>query len=457
MTKQSKQPDHVLPPFDNDAEEAVIAACILTPDKYYECADIVSAEDFYSGTNQAVWQSLAEMHKVNTPVDMVTLLTHLRATKRYDTITGAAMQPASAAITDMLGRVHAVKAPREYSRTVRDLALARKLLKQTRDVEDKILTGTVTDWSKFADEAANMFHGLTANRADDTLCTAKDALIEYVTQLRDTAAGVIRQPWPFEPLNRHTYGIHKGELTIVAARPGVGKSAFALQVAMDTAFKDKTCLFFSLEMPRTGLIERAISLHGNIPTNALRSRVLTSDQWTRIADSSDKIARTRLLIDDRAGINMAQIFAKCNRVRRESDRLGKPLALVVIDYLQLLSPPPDHLRADRRVQVDQNAQMLKELAKNLQCPVMALAQLNRSAEQDDGPPRLYHLRESGNIEQAADNIFFLYQPEKCDHNSTEQPVRLHIGKQRQGANEVYVDFIMERPYTRFRVTNVDQY
>lgn len=389
-----------LPPQNIDAEKAVLGSIFLSTDALIEAMEYLEPDDFYKRAHQIIFKDMVELNDRDQAVDVVTITNLLTEQNNLDDVGGMEY------IADLAGSVPTAANITYYAKIVKDKSLLRRLIQTATNIVTNSYS-TDDDITTVLDDAERDIMNVAENRNQSGFKAIKDVLnsafneIDRLSQAGDTVTGVSTG---YPELDKITTGLHEDELIILAARPAVGKTAFALNLAQNVGTKtDKTVAIFSLEMSAESLVNRMLCAEGSINANHLRTGQLTEDEWQNLVVAMGSLSRANIFIDDTAGIKMSEIRAKCRRLAKESGNLG----LVVVDYLQLIEGSNAE---NRQQEVSGISRQLKKLAKELHVPVIALSQLSRGVEQrQDKRPVLSDIRESGSIEQDADIVAFLYR------------------------------------------------
>ncbi|PMD69131.1 replicative DNA helicase [Companilactobacillus nuruki] len=389
-----------IPPNDKDAEQAVLGAVFLSQDALIEAMEYVEAEDFYQHANQLVFQAMMNLNDEEEPVDVVTVQNELDRLNQIEDIGGVSY------LAELASAVPTAANTTYYAKIVKNKSTLRRLINAatsivTRSFEEDDDVDSIIDLSEkeIMDVSENRNHK-GFRRISDVVKSS----LEEIDKLYDQDSDVTGLSTGYKELDDMTTGLHKDELIILAARPGVGKTAFALNLAQNAATKSNaTVAIFSLEMGAESLVNRMLCSEGSIDANALRTGKLDEGQWNNLVVAMGSLSRTNVYIDDTPGIKMAEIRSKCRRLLKESGHLD----LVIIDYLQLIEGTGQE---NRQQEVSVISRNLKKLAKELHVPIIALSQLSRGVEaRQDKRPMLSDIRESGSIEQDADIVAFLYR------------------------------------------------
>lgn len=422
------------PPHDLDAEAAVLSAVLLSREAFDEVADILRPEHFYAEAHRRIFEAVADLSSRGQPADLRTVASWLRDRGRYEQVGG------SAYLGDIIDAVPAVAHVSAYAEIVRDKARIRNIITTCQRIAADGY-GQVEDANAFVDAAEQALYKIAHEQAPTKavdLGVAVRAAFEELCEAAQRGEAITGTPTGLARFDALTSGLHKGELTIVAARPGMGKSSLALDVALNVAAGTEPvgAAFFSLEMPEKQLAMRAACAWGKVDVSKLRQpKRMTDRDWHDLTVAMADVSSLPIRIDDTPGLSLMELRAKTRRVAADFEREGKPrLGLVVIDYLQLMRGSAD--AKNREQEIAGISRGLKQLAKELGVPVVALAQLNREVEKrgkNDKRPQLSDLRESGSIEQDADNVIFIHRDDYYDRDAeTKGIAELIVAKQRNG-------------------------
>ena len=442
-------------PHDSEAEKAVLGAVFLDPEAIIDASDVLQPDDFYEHANRIVFQAMLNISDREEVIDPVTLQDELKKNNQVDDIGGIAY------VTELSMATPTAAHVTYYAKIVKRKAILRNLISTSQRIIQNAIEGS-DDVTDILDDAESQIMGVSQDNASGGFKSIHDVLntaMEEINSIPDDGNMVTGLPSGFSELDKMTTGFHDDELIILAARPGVGKTAFALNVAQFVGLKtDKTVAMFSLEMGAEQLVQRMLASEGLIDSQHLRTGQLTDEEWRKLVVAAGSLDNTSIYIDDTPGIKMSEIRAKARRLAKEKGNLG----LIVIDYLQLIEGPRSE---SRQQEVSAISRQLKKLAKELHIPVIALSQLSRSVEQrQDKRPVLSDIRESGSIEHDADIVAFLYRDDyyrddrdKDDKGEVEAEadngeVEVIIEKNRSGTRGT-VKLMFSKPYNRF--SNLD--
>lgn len=432
-----------IPPSDLEAERAVLGGILLENDALNVVSEIpLSVEDFYSEANARIYESMVELFSAGQPVDTVTLRERLSTARKLQAVGG---DDYLLSLTNTIPTVANIAA---HAKIVREKAVIRRLITACHETAAKGYAD-YGSMEEFLDEAERNIFNVAKHRLRSPYEHINDVVVrsfEQITKAAERKEHITGLPSGFEDLDRYTAGMHAGDLIIVAGRPGMGKTAFALNVAMNAcALRKQPIVFFSLEMPKEQLANRLLCSEARVDASRLRTGHLSRDDWPRLASAAGTLSELPIWLDDTPGLSLMELRAKTRRLKSEAG-----LSLVVVDYLQLMR---SGMRNDSREQeISEISRSLKGLAKELELPIVALSQLNRGVESrgnKDKRPQISDLRESGAIEQDADTILFIYRDEVYNAESTDKGLaEVIIGKQRAGPTGT-IKCVFRREYTRF--------
>ena len=408
-------------------EQSVLGSLMVYPRVIQDCQELdLHAEEFYLPSHQQIYQAICTIHENGQPIDMNTVVTRLQETDQLESSQGTdyIIRLADSAISSATSR--------SYIETIKNKAQLRRLIY----VADKISEegySSGEDIDTVLDDAERLVMDVTRHRRGSEFESSEEIVTRVINELKElrTMKGVTGIETGYVLLDRMTNGFQRGDLIILAARPAMGKSALALNFAAQVAKRNEGAVaIFSLEMPSDSMMKRLMSCESQVYSDKLRSGKLTNEEMSRLYEAGSHLSERKIYIDDTSSIKVSQIFSKCRKLKSENGSIS----LVVIDYLQLITGT----RADSRQQeVSDISRNLKILAKEMECPVIALSQLSRKVEErTDHEPQLSDLRESGSIEQDADIVMFLYRSNYYDKDKESQEetevVDLSLAKHRNG-------------------------
>ena len=413
-----------VPPHSIDAEESVLGAVLLSSEAANVALETLHAEDFYKPAHQLIFEVVQGLFDSNEPIDAVTVSEGLRRDGSLDRMGGIGF------LTGLIDSVPSTSNIDYYASIVEEHALRRRLMRVGGDIG--LLAGKTADQiDEVVDRAEQAVYAISDRKHGDGLQLIDDLLgpaIEKAEELHRSGSAVTGVSTGFRDLDRKLAGLHPTNLVIVAARPGMGKTALALNMAQNVALSGNSVAIFSLEMSREEVVTRMLCAKGRIDSQRLRTGKLSEGDFTKLSNAAAALYKQNIHVDDSPGITVTEIRAKCRRLRRKPG-----LDLVIVDYLQLMDGSGQE---NRQQEIAMISRSLKHLARELDVPIIALSQLNRAVEsREDKRPRLGDLRESGAVEQDADVVMFIYRdeyyyPEKIESKGIAEIV---ISKHRQGS------------------------
>ena len=431
-----------IPPQNVDAEEAILGAVLTNPVCFNKIADMLTAKSFYKPANRFIYEAVVNLFTRNQAIDIVTVSEALNEAGKLDMVGGRAY------INDLALNVTTTANIEYYAKIVQEKSIKRELINAGSEIVEMAYDNASTTTT--LDNAEKLIFNIAQQKASSDLISVKDLVltsyeqISYRYEHRDELLGV---PTGFYDLDAMTSGLQKSDLIILAARPSMGKTAFALNIAQNVGLKaKKPVAIFSLEMPKEQLVQRMLCSEAEVDSQKLKTGNMQAKDWEKLTTAMNYFADAPIFIDDCAGASVMDIRAKCRRLAMEQKELG----LVVIDYLQLMEGTGNG--DDRNQQISSISRGLKGLARELGVPVIALSQLSRAVEQrTDKKPMLSDLRESGAIEQDADIVMFIYRDEYYNKEDTENrgKAEVIIAKHRNGAVGS-IDLLFQGSITKFK-------
>ncbi len=434
------------PPYSIQAEVSVLGGILIDPESIPRVVETVNDSMFHRESHRRLFRAMVRLFEQDTVVDVVTLGDHLQKTDELESVGGLEY------IADLLDAVPTAANIEYHARIVREKAVLRRLVEASSQIIRDAYEQGDRSIEEVVDLAEQRIFQVAESHDRSGFVWIKEILwptFEHIEKLQESSGGLTGVATGFPSLDRMTTGFQKGDLTIVAARPAMGKTSWVLNVAQNAAIDHEVPVaIFSLEMSKEQLVQRLLCAEGRVDAQKLRSGRLSAAEYQRLAASAGKLNTAPIWIDDQPGSTVLEMRAKARRLKSESE-----LGLLVVDYLQLMA---GHRTSENRQQeVSEISRGLKALARELEVPVIALSQLSRGPEQrTDHRPQLSDLRDSGSIEQDADLVMFLYRPEYYhgptdrDGNSLEGRAELIIGKQRNGPTGM-VPLYFHKAYTRF--------
>jgi replicative DNA helicase len=430
-----------IPPQSIEAEQAVLGAVFLDPSALTLASEILIPEDFYRAAHQKIFHAMLRVADKGEPVDLVTVTAELADTQQLEEVGGVSY------LSELADSVPTAANVEYYARIVEEKSVLRRLIRTATSIAQDGYTRE-DEVDVLLDEAERKIMEISQRKHSGTFKNIKDVLVQTydnIEMLHNRKGEVTGIPTGFTELDRMTSGFQRSDFIIVAARPSVGKTAFALNIAQNVATKaNENVAIFSLEMSAQQLVMRMLCAEGNINAQNLRTGKLTPEDWGKLTMAMGSLSNAGIYIDDTPSIRVSDIRAKCRRLKQESG-----LGMVVIDYLQLIQGSGRN-RENRQQEVSEISRSLKALARELEVPVIALSQLSRSVEQrQDKRPMMSDIRESGSIEQDADIVAFLYRDDYYNKDSENKNIiEIIIAKQRNGpVGTVQLAFIKE--YNKF--------
>lgn len=430
-----------LPPQNIEAEQAVLGAIFLEPSALTLASEILIPEDFYRASHQKIFNAMLKLNDEGKVVDLVTVTEELAASKLIEDTGGVSY------LSELASSVPTAANIEYYARIVEEKSLLRRLIRTATEIasdgyarEDEV--------EALLSEAEKNILAVAQRKNAGAFHNIKDVLVrtyDNIEQMHQNAGEITGLETGFIELDRMTAGFQRNDLIIVGARPSVGKTAFALNIAQNVAQKTgENIAIFSLEMGAEQLVMRLLCAEGNIDAQRLRTGTLTDDDWGKLTMAMGSLSNTGIFIDDTPGVRISDIRSKCRRLKQEHG-----LGMILIDYLQLILGS-GRAGENRQQEVSEISRSLKQLARELKVPVIALSQLSRGVEQrQDKRPMMSDIRESGSIEQDADIVAFLYRDDYYDKESENKNIiEIIIAKQRNGpTGTVSLAFVKE--YNKF--------
>lgn len=437
-----------VPPQNIEAEKAVLGSVFLDAETIVDAMEYIEPNDFYQRRHQIVFQTMIELNNRNEAVDVITVKARLEQENLLEDAGGLSY------LSDLAMAVPTAANVTYYSKIVEEQSLLRTLIQTATNIVTKGFEQG-EDVQNILDEAEKSILEVSEKRNRSGFLSISEVLnttIETIDRLAQQDEEITGLPTGYPALDKMTAGLQKEELIILAARPAVGKTAFALNIAQNVGTKtDQSVAIFSLEMGAESLVNRMLCAEGSIEAAHLRTGQLSEEEWSNLIVAMGSLSRANIFIDDTPGIKISEIRAKCRKLAQEQGQLG----LILIDYLQLIEGTG---KENRQQEVSDISRQLKKLAKELKVPVIALSQLSRGVEQrQDKRPVLSDIRESGSIEQDADIVAFLYRDDYYERTSEDEPedevkndniIEVIIEKNRSGARGT-VELLFIKEYNKF--------
>ncbi len=438
-----------VPPNDVEAEEAVLGCMLLDKEAVYQALEVLKPEDFYREENKLIYSAMFNLYGRSEPIDLITVKEELVSLGKFEVCGGLEY------LAELPERVPTTANADKYIKIVEEKSILRSLIKTSNELIDLGYDQTL-EVDEIIEKAEKGVFDLMKNRNQKGYTPIKDVLVETFAQLeklynqKEHITGI---PTGFSELDYKTAGLHGSELILVAARPAMGKTAFALNIATNAAVRANVpVVIFSLEMSKEQLVSRILSSETMIDNNKLKTGKMEEEDWIKLSEGLQPLSESEIYIDDTPGISITEIRAKCRKLKLE-----KNIGMVVIDYLQLISGSGSKKNGSREQEISEISRSLKILAKELNVPVIALSQLSRAPEQrkDDHRPMLSDLRESGAIEQDADIVMFLYRDDYYNQDSENKNIAEVILAKHRGGSTGTVELLWLGTYTKF--ANIERY
>ena len=435
-----------IPPHSIEAESSVLGGLLLDNGAWDRVADLLVDSDFYRYEHRQVYAAVAALINASRPADVITVYEHLQSLGKAEEVGGLGYLNSLAQFVPSASNI------RRYAEIVRERSILRKLVSASDEIATNAFNTQGRPVAQILDEAEQKIfqigeEGSRMKQGFQAMPQLVVDLLDRVQEMADNPNDITGVPTGFYDFDRMTSGMQSGDLIVLAARPSMGKTALAINIAEHVALNEGLPVaVFSMEMGAAQLAVRIVGSIGRIDQGHLRTGKLTDEEWPRLTEAIEKLRQVSLHIDETPGLTPSELRANARRLARQCGKLG----LIVVDYLQLMSGSSGDSSENRATELGEISRGLKMLAKELQCPVIALSQLNRSVEQrTDKRPMMSDLRESGAIEQDADVIMFIYRDDYYNKDSKEPGIaEVIIGKQRNGPTGT-VKLAFLKPLTKF--------
>lgn len=430
-----------VPPHDIEAEQAVIGSMLTDKDAVASCIEVLKEEDFYREDNRAIYLAILNLYNRAEPIDIITVKAELESMGKFEQVGGLEY------LAELPEKVPTTANAMKYIKIVEEKSVLRRLIKTANEIIELGYDPT-EDVEDVMENAEKKIFNIMQDKNQKGYTPIKDVLVDSFTQLEELynrKQHITGVPTGFSELDYKTAGLHGSELILIAARPAMGKSAFALNIATNAALRDNVPVaIFSLEMSKEQMVNRILCSEAMVDSNKVRTGKLEEEDWAKLAGAIGPLSDSQIYIDDTPGISVMEIRAKCRKLKLE-----KNIGLVVIDYLQLVQGS-NKRNGSREQEISEISRSLKILAKELDVPVVALSQLSRAVEQrPDHRPMLSDLRESGAIEQDADIVMFLYRDDYYNEESEKKDIAEVIIAKHRGGSTGTVDLLWMGSYTKF--------
>lgn len=424
--KETDPSTYKLPPQNLEAEQSILGSILLENNSINNVLEIISHSDFYSEAHRKIFNLMVELSEKNEPVDFITLSNALRNKNILDSVGGAAY------LASLVDNVPSAANVANYAKIVKEKAILRGLIGSATDIISSCYE-TGSDVDQVLDQAEHSIFEIAENKVRPSFYPIKEIVKDSFRSIEDLFARkelITGVPTGFEKIDDITSGLQKSDLIIIAGRPSMGKTAFALNIAQFAALEaDTPVAVFSLEMSKEQLVFRLLASEAKVDSQRLRKGFLGETDWPKLTTAAGRLSEASLFIDDTPAITVLEMKAKSRRLKAD-----RGLGLIIVDYIQLMRG--GSYRDSREQEISEISRSLKGLAKELKVPVIALSQLNRKVEdRTNRRPQMADLRESGAIEQDADVIAFIYRDEvynKSEDNPEKGTAEIIIGKQRNG-------------------------
>lgn len=430
-----------IPPHDLEAEQAIIGSMLTDKDAVISSVEVLKEEDFYREDNRAIYTAILNLYNRAEPIDIITVKSELETMGKFEQIGGLEY------LAELPEKVPTTANALKYIKIVEEKSLLRNLIKTANEIIELGYDPT-EEVENIMEGAEKKIFNIMQNKNQKGYTPIKDILVDSFTELEELynrKQHITGVPTGFTELDYKTAGFHGSELILIAARPAMGKSAFALNIATNAAIKANVPVaIFSLEMSKEQMVNRILCSEAMVDSNKVRTGKLEEDDWTKLAGAIGPLSEAEIYIDDTPGISVMEIRAKCRKLKLE-----KNLGMVVIDYLQLVQGS-NKRGGSREQEISEISRSLKILAKEIGVPVIALSQLSRAVEQrPDHRPMLSDLRESGAIEQDADIVMFLYRDDYYNQDSEKKDIAEVIIAKHRGGSTGTVELLWLGSYTKF--------
>src|SRR5690625_251446 len=430
-----------IPPHNIEAEQAVLGAIFLEPDSFSIASEVLLPEDFYRASHQRIYKAMFDLFEQGEPIDIVTVTTILKNNQTLDEVGGVTY------LSELADSIATAANISYYRDIVEEKSLLRRLIRTATDIVT-FSYDNEDDVDDVLNEAERNILEVSSRGSVTDFKSIDDVLFDVysnIEELMKSDGEVTGLATGYRDLDRITSGFQKNDLIIIAARPSMGKTAFALNIAQNIATKtEENVAIFSLEMGADQLVSRMLCAEGNIDSQRLRTGNLETEDWQKLAMARGSLSKAGIFIDDSPGIRVSEIRSKCRRLKQEHG-----LSMIIIDYLQLIQGSPG-LSENRQQEVSEISRSLKGLARELNVPLIALSQLSRGVEQrQDKRPMMSDLRESGSLEQDVDIVGFLYRDDYYNEDSEQQNIiEIIISKQRNGPTGT-IELAFVKEYNKF--------
>lgn len=430
-----------IPPNDTEAEQAVIGSMLTDKDAVTSAIEVLKEEDFYREDNRIIYSAIYNLYNRAEPIDIITVKAELESMGKFEQVGGLEY------IVSLPDKVPTTANASKYIKIVKEKSTLRNLIKTANEIIELGYDPT-EDVDEIMESSEKKIFNIMQDKDQKGYAPIKDVLVDSFTKLEELynrKQYITGVPTGFTELDYKTAGFHPSDLILVAARPAMGKTAFALNIATNAAVRAKVPVaIFSLEMSKEQLVNRILCSEAMVDSNKVRTGKLEEGDWAKLASAIGPLSESEIYIDDTPGISVTEIRAKCRKLKLE-----KNIGMVIIDYLQLIQGT-NRRNGSREQEISEISRSLKILAKEINVPVIAVSQLSRAVEQrPDHRPMLSDLRESGAIEQDADIVMFLYRDDYYNPDSEKKDIAEVILAKHRGGSTGTVELLWLGSYTKF--------
>ncbi len=429
-------------PHDNVAERSIIGSMLMDADAVSDVSGLLNKEDFYNAQYGILFEAMTTLHGEGKAIDEVILAERLRSMGAPESL--YQMNYLGDILAEQLTSANA----KDYAKIVREKSLLRQMIRTSETIAKDCYEAQGSVDAIMNDAENSIFNLVQSKSGSRDFPTMQSIVVDVIDEIEEASrkdGRINGLATGFIDLDHQLTGLHKGELILVAARPAMGKTAFVLNIAKNVILKEKVpTVVFSLEMSKESLVTRMIAMDALVDAQGIRTGTLTDDDWDHILESTDRLSRAPLFIDDNSSITIPELRSKCRKLKQTQN-----LGLVIVDYLQLMNS--NRPVESRQQFISEVSRALKGVARELEVPVIALSQLNRAVDsRTDHKPVLADLRESGAIEQDADVVMFIYRDDYYNKEASEKPgiADIIVAKQRNGATGT-IELVWQGKYTRF--------
>ncbi len=430
-----------VPPHDTEAEQAIIGSMLTDKDAVTSAIEVLKEEDFYREDNRIIYSAIYNLYNRAEPIDIITVKAELESMGKFEQVGGLEY------IVSLPDKVPTTANASKYIKIVKEKSTLRNLIKTANEIIELGYDPT-EDVDEIMESSEKKIFNIMQDKDQKGYAPIKDVLVDSFTKLEELynrKQYITGVPTGFTELDYKTAGFHPSDLILVAARPAMGKTAFALNIATNAAVRAKVPVaIFSLEMSKEQLVNRILCSEAMVDSNKVRTGKLEEGDWAKLASAIGPLSESEIYIDDTPGISVTEIRAKCRKLKLE-----KNIGMVIIDYLQLIQGT-NRRNGSREQEISEISRSLKILAKEINVPVIAVSQLSRAVEQrPDHRPMLSDLRESGAIEQDADIVMFLYRDDYYNPDSEKKDIAEVILAKHRGGSTGTVELLWLGSYTKF--------